>query len=146
MTRGEPMSNPLWLWEQQYVIPSHPGAGGEVIRRVLAELERCNWPERDRFDVHLAMEEALVNAIKHGNLSDRAKSVYVACRLADALLQIEVRDEGPGFDPLELPNPTDEDRLDLPNGRGVMLMRSFMSRVEYSPRGNCVWMEKCRRS
>ena len=87
-------------------------------------------------------EEAIVNAIVHGNKLDPGKSVRVACLVTPNLARIEVADEGAGFDPSALPDCRLEDRLEAPNGRGVMLMRNFMTRVEYNARGNRVIMEK----
>ncbi len=138
------MSQPPWLWHRDFVIPSHTELGGAVIHQVLAELQRRQWSERDCFGIHLALDEALINAIKHGNGMDGSKSVYVGCWLSSDRLRVEVRDEGLGFDPAAVPDPTADDRLDIPNGRGIMLMRKFMSRVDFSPCGNCVVMEKCR--
>lgn len=136
------MSEERWTWRSERVIPSKTGAGGAVLQEVLSQLEQYNWPQRDIFSVHLALEEALVNAIKHGNRHDITKKVHVACSMTPKLLRIEITDEGQGFDPSTLPDPTDEDHIDAPSGRGVMLMRSFMSRVEYNEAGNHVIMEK----
>ncbi len=111
---------------------------------VLAKLEHLGWVSRDIFSIHLAMEEALVNAIKHGNRLDENKQVHVHCKIFDDRILIEVRDEGPGFQPEEVPDPTDDENLDTASGRGLMLIRSFMSSVEYKPPGNCVVMEKER--
>jgi len=111
---------------------------------VLAKLEHFGWVSRDIFSIHLAMEEALVNAIKHGNRHDAKKQVHVLCKIFDNRIRIEVRDEGPGFEPDDVPDPTDDENLDVSSGRGLMLIRSFMSSVEYTPPGNCVVMEKER--
>ncbi len=140
------MSESPWIWQCDHVIPSSPGAGRGVLEEVLRQLERQRWVEHDIFGVHLAMEEALANAIKHGNRSDAAKFIHVSCRLTDDLVHIEISDQGPGFDPTSVPDPTDEAHLELPRGRGLMLMRSFMSRVAYNAAGNCVVMEKDRGS
>jgi serine/threonine-protein kinase RsbW len=59
-------------------------------------------------------------------------------------VRIEIIDEGEGFDPAIVPDCTLEDRLDVPSGRGVMLIRSFMTRVEYNEKGNAVVLEKAR--
>ena len=101
-----------------------------------------HWGRHDVFGVHLAMEEALVNAIKHGNRLDANKHVRVSCRISPELVRIQIADEGDGFDPGGLPDPTDPRRLETPSGRGVLLMMSFMSRVQYNASGNCVVLEK----
>ncbi len=131
-------------WSTTLNLPSVRGAGKPFISELLKELSDRGWSDQEIFGVHLAVEEALVNAIKHGNRLDETKQVRVCCRLFEDRLWIEVADEGPGFDPGCVPDCTAEENLDVPNGRGIMLMRSFMSRVEYSPQGNCVVLEKRR--
>jgi serine/threonine-protein kinase RsbW len=138
------MSEGPWVWQFDTVIPSSAGAGRCVMDDLIGRLREHCWPERDVFGVQLAMEEALVNAIKHGNGWDVGKQLHVVCKMASNLVRIEIADEGAGFDPKTLPDPTDEEHIDLPRGRGVMLIRSFMTRVEYVDRGNRVVMEKVR--
>ena len=92
----------------------------------------------------MPLEEALVNAIKHGNGCDVSKTVHVVCELTKDRLFVQIEDEGPGFDPDNVPDCTGADRLEMPCGRGVLLMRSFMSSVEFRDKGNCVVMTKCR--
>jgi serine/threonine-protein kinase RsbW len=100
--------------------------------------------QEDLFGVHLAVEEAVVNAIRHGNKLDAAKRVRLLCKICDHRLRIEVADEGPGFDPAKVPDPTENENLEVPSGRGIMLMRNFMHFVEYNAVGNRVVMEKHR--
>ncbi len=138
------MSEEHWIWRCDHTIPSNTGVGRRIVDEVLNELEGLQWGKRDVFGVHLAMEEALVNAITHGNGLDADKHVQVRCQISPAMIRIEIRDEGDGFNPSTIPDPRDPDRLESPGGRGVMLMRAFMSRVEYNTRGNCVILEKDR--
>ena len=138
------MSQEQWIWRCDHEIPSDTAAGRRVLEEVLQELEARHWRPRDIFAVHLAMEEALVNAITHGNHLDSQKQVKIRCRISPELVRVEISDEGPGFDPGTLPNPTDPDRLECPCGRGVLLMRAFMSRVEWGDSGTCVVLEKER--
>lgn len=138
------MSEPLWIWRSEHIVPSQPGAGGDVIHELLTELVNSNWGDSDIFSVQLAMEEAVVNAVKHGNRLDHRKKVSIICRLAKDLVRIEVADEGVGFDPDSLPDPTKKCHRDSPGGRGVMLIRNFMSSVAYNAIGNRVVMEKLR--
>lgn len=128
----------------EVVIPSDTAKGQEVQERIVGRLEERAFPPRDVFGVRLALEEALVNAIKHGNGMDPDKSVKILWRIDDASVLVEIEDEGPGFVPEEVPDPTAEENLERPCGRGIMLMRSFMSRVEYNERGNRVILEKRR--
>ncbi len=130
--------------EFEVTIPSDTAAGQEVQERIIATLEGLNYPPRDVFGVRLALEEALVNAIKHGNRMDPQKTVLVGCQIGEELVRIEIEDQGAGFKLDEVPDPTDDDNLERPCGRGIMLMRNFMCRVDYNDKGNCVIMEKAR--
>lgn len=140
------MSNDSWIWSADWRIPSRHGAGKAVEEEILDRMRACEWVEHDVFAVHLALEEALVNAIMHGNGLCPSKSVSVTCRLSQDRLWICITDEGTGFCPDNVPDPTDEENLERPCGRGIMLMRYYMSRVEYNAQGNCVEMEKHRAS
>jgi serine/threonine-protein kinase RsbW len=133
-----------WIWRCDHVIPSDTMAARRVLDEVLQALESQHWQQRDVFSVHLAMEEALVNAIHHGNHLDTAKHVRVICLVSPDRVRIEIIDEGGGFAPAAVPDPTCPERLHTCCGRGVMLMKAFMSRVEFSSVGNHVVLEKDR--
>jgi serine/threonine-protein kinase RsbW len=123
-------------------IPSDTAKGREVQERIVGTMEQRGFSPRDVFGVRLALEEALVNAIKHGNKMDLEKTVHVDWWVSDNHVRIEIEDEGKGFDVGDVPDPTDEENLDKPGGRGIMLMRSFMSLIEYNETGNRLTMEK----
>ena len=125
-------------------LPSQRGASRLIMDELLEQLGSHGWPPSDIFAIHLATEEAITNAIVHGNKLDDAKKVHVACHVSPDLVRIEVTDQGTGFDPASVPDCTLEERLDVPSGRGLMLMRSFMTRLEYNATGNRVLMEKRR--
>ncbi len=139
MTKIDP-----WLWCYDRVIVSDSTIARQVLDEMLAQLEAQHWQQRDIFAVHLAAEEALANAIQHGNGCDARKNVRFVCLLYSDRIRIEITDEGQGFDPSALHDPTCDDHLHSPCGRGVMLMRVFMSRVAFNARGNGVTMEKDR--
>ena len=128
----------------EVVIPSDTDAGQAVQERIASRLESLEFSMRDVFGVRLALEEALVNAIKHGNGLDPAKSVRVNCLIEDNFLRVEIEDQGSGFHMEDVPDPTADENLERPCGRGIMLMRSFMTKVEYNATGNCVVLEKQR--
>jgi serine/threonine-protein kinase RsbW len=102
--------------------------------------------DRDIFGVKLALEEALVNAIKHGNQMDRSKTVHIRYRFQGDRLEVSITDQGSGFDPSDIPDPTDDENLERPCGRGLMLMRHYMNEVSYTPPGNTVSMLKILRN
>jgi serine/threonine-protein kinase RsbW len=139
------MSEPA-VWIRDFTLPSDLHAAEQTVAAVTGELERRGWPHHDVFGVHLALEEAVVNAIEHGNRSDPAKQVYVRCEIHPATLIVLVRDEGPGFDVATVPDPTAVENLDKPSGRGIMLIRSFMSDAQYLGCGNELRMVKQRAS
>jgi serine/threonine-protein kinase RsbW len=138
------MSSEQWTWQCERCIPSHNREARRVQDEILDELGRQDWPPNDVFGVHLALEEAVANAIKHGNQSDYGKTVRIRCRLSPDRVWIEVTDEGPGFAVSSVPDPTDPGYIDRPSGRGILLMRSFMTRVEFNDLGNLVTLEKQR--
>jgi serine/threonine-protein kinase RsbW len=135
---------PPAAWRREIELPSERGCSRLVTDDLLEQLGVHGWSPSDIFAIHLAAEEALVNAIVHGNRLDPAKKVRVSCHVSPELVRIEITDEGEGFDPSIVPDCTLEERLDVPSGRGVMLMRSFMTRIEYNAKGNAVVLEKLR--
>jgi serine/threonine-protein kinase RsbW len=136
------MSQNGWYWAIDRAIPSNTDDGAQVMHELLEQLEQCEWIQEHLFGVNLAVEEALVNAIKHGNQEDANKKVRVEFRLTDDHFFARITDEGEGFDPSDVPDPTADENLDRPGGRGIMLMRNFMTRVEYNALGNQVTMER----
>jgi serine/threonine-protein kinase RsbW len=137
-------SDENWTWQCDEVIPNDTAVGRQLLDQLLQQLECLHWTRRDIFGVHLAVDEALVNAILHGNALDQSKHVHFCCWLSPRKVRVEITDEGPGFNPDILPDPTDCEHLARPGGRGVMLMRAFMSRVEFQDRGNHIVLEKNR--
>lgn len=125
-------------------IPSDSSAGLEVQERIVSALEERGYPMKDCFSVRLALEEALVNAIKHGNGMDPTKFVFISWEVGDDLVKVSIEDQGKGFDPSELPDPTLEENLERSSGRGVMLIHHYMSSVDYNAKGNKIMMTKTR--
>jgi len=126
--------------------PSDCSECRSILTEILGQLDELSWDQRESFCIHLALEEALVNAVKHGNASDTSKDVHVSCRISPQRFWAQITDQGCGFDPEKVPDCTEEENLERPSGRGILLMRNFMSRVEYSPSGNRVILEKERNS
>lgn len=131
-----------WAWSVDTKIPSDTGLARELLDELLQKLSENGWGEEHTFGIHLAVEEALMNAIKHGNQRDPKKSIAIEYGLNASMLKIAVEDEGEGFDPSDVPDPTLDENLELPSGRGLMLMKTFMTNVEYNEKGNRVAMEK----
>lgn len=112
---------------------------------VMAALDERGYDKAASFAVRLALEEALTNAVRHGNKEDPSRHVTLQYEIGDAEAVIDVQDEGEGFDPSAVPDPTAAENLDIPSGRGLMLMRSFMADVTIHPPGNRVTL-RFRRS
>ena len=113
---------------------------------IMKELERCRYNDDAVFAVQLALEEALANAVKHGNRNDAAKSITIRYAVNEEKAVVVVRDEGGGFLPEDVPDCTSPDRLPLPNGRGIMLIRAYMDEVCFRDRGREVYFVKRRTS
>lgn len=114
-----------------------------VLDGVTAAMVRQGYPGRDVFGMRLALEEALVNALKHGHGYDPARRARVRYRVTRRQVLAQVRDEGLGFDPAGVADPLGEEGLERPSGRGLLLMCRFLSWVRYNRRGNGVTL--CRR-
>lgn len=104
------------------------------------ELARRDYPKQGRFAVRLALEEAVVNGFRHGNRSQPGKTVTVRLTIDDSEAVFEVEDQGEGFDLESVPDPTLEENIEIPSGRGIMLIRAYMSDVRYLPPGNIIRM------
>lgn len=107
--------------------------------------KQLGFEEDDRYWIWLAIQEGLNNAIKHGNKMNPEKFVEFQVKVLEGEFRITIQDEGDGFDPSIIPNPTDKENLLKTSGRGIFYMRSFMDTVEYqSGQGTRVTMVKKR--
>lgn len=117
------------------------GAIEALERRVLGAVEEEGFPEASRFAVRLALEEAVVNAFRHGHRGlPEDTPIDVAWEVDSDRAVIVVRDRGRGFEPEGVPDPTLDENLECPTGRGLMLMRAYMTEVRHNPTGNEVTM------
>ena len=95
-------------------------------------LDGRGLPDELRHWILMALREALANAIKHGNARDLAKRVHLEMNVTDGWLEIQIRDEGAGFDPSKVDDPlAPENRLKT-SGRGIFYMKTFMDEVRFS--------------
>ena len=115
------------------VLPSHVEAVADAAVAVTNFIRNCGVSEEAGFGVEMAVREAVTNAVVHGNQEDEAKSVEVILNCHDNELEVEVRDQGPGFDPQDIPDPTDPANLLKTSGRGISLMRTFMDDIQWLP-------------
>jgi serine/threonine-protein kinase RsbW len=126
------------------VVKSTPSAVAEQCRWILSKLEDYDFSQDDIFSVHLSLEEAFINAIRHGNKMDPKKKIKINCLVGLDKFEVSLTDEGNGFDPEGVPDPRYGENLYKIGGRGLFLMRSYMDVVKFNERGNCVHMIKHR--
>jgi serine/threonine-protein kinase RsbW len=117
-----------------------------ILDQVEKLLVARKYDQPDLFAVRLALEEALLNAVKHGNRMEHNKPVRIAYRVTDARFDITIEDEGAGFNPDEVADPLACGNLGRLGGRGLLLMRHYMSHVTLHPPGNKVTMSRLRRA
>jgi len=122
------------------VVDSKPSAVVEVYKQILPKLEENNFTKDDIFAVHLTLEEAFLNAVKHGNKMDPAKKVKIDYSVDSEKVAISITDEGAGFEPESVADPRFGEGLYEPGGRGLLLMNSYMDVVKYNEYGNTVYM------
>lgn len=126
------------------VIKSDLHAARDVEEQVLRLAESLDYSPQCAFAIRLSLEEAIVNAHRHGNRGDASKSIVISYQIDRRRAVIRIRDEGSGFDPNGVPDPTCPERICLPSGRGIMLMRCYLDEVSYNKQGNEVQLVKER--
>lgn len=117
----------------------------EEIRRaeqsLLRDVANADYSEASSFAIRLALEEAVYNAFRHGHKQlPSTEKVLLTWKVTTEEVLITVEDKGPGFKPSAVPDPTTSERIELPHGRGVMLMKAYMTVVQYNSKGNRVTM------
>ncbi len=138
------MSEHGWSWTTRTTLPSRHGAYIPCMQQIREQLVDCGWDGRDLFGIELTLQESLNNAIRHGNCLDESKHVFVECKVSPERFWVRIEDEGRGFCPDHVPDCTADENLECPGGRGLALIRAFMTHVEHNQRGNCVTLEKIR--
>ena len=120
------------------VLESKPSAIVGLCNKLLSELQSNCFSQDDIFAVHLAIEEAFINAVRHGNKMDPAKKVKIEYLVGSDKVEISMTDQGDGFDPQAVPDPRVGENLYKPQGRGLFLINSYMDVVRFNERGNRV--------
>lgn len=108
---------------------------------IMNAMERHGYSKAARFAVRLAVQEAIANAFHHGHEKlPPTLPIDVAFKVEPHAVTITVTDKGPGFVPSTVPDPTLDENLEVPSGRGLMLIRAYMTHVRHNDRGNVVEM------
>ena len=140
--RGIMPQRPRAVWKRVRV-----NTDAKQLRAVGEEIISCcrtfGFTDEDLFAIRLGYEEATANAARHGNRNDPGKMITIEYEVCESQVWIRITDEGPGFDPDEVPDPTLPQNLDRPSGRGLMLMRHYME-TRFLPPGNTVELVRRR--
>lgn len=126
----------------QFSIPSVREALRDVQKQILDEVKRHDYGEANFHAIHLALEEGLINAVKHGNKNDAAKTVHIEAKVTPKSTEIVIEDQGTGFKRKKVPDPCAKENLLKPSGRGILLMEAYMDKVVFSNGGRRVRMIK----
>jgi serine/threonine-protein kinase RsbW len=122
-------------------IPSDVTAIEEAVELIVRHcLSGTVVTQRLRFNLCVALSESLANAIICGNQEDQQKWVDVRAELRAETIVVQVTDEGEGFDPASVRDPTTPEDLEEPCGRGLFLIRSLVDEVRFNPKGNSIWL------
>lgn len=125
-----------------FTIPSDVAASRDVHKSIMDRVEAQHYDEQSTFAIRLALEEGLMNAIKHGNKHDLKKTVHVEAKVTPKATEITIEDQGKGFHRTDVPDPCADENLLKCSGRGILLMEAYMDKVEYSHGGRRVRMVK----
>ena len=131
------MTLEVTLGTTELKFPSRIDSVGEAAAAVSEFLNRIGVTEDVAFGVDMAVREAVTNAVVHGNKLDGAKVVELKLRNTPAVFEITVHDQGSGFNPNDVPDPTKGENLLRTSGRGIFFMRNFMDEVDWvaDPKG-----------
>lgn len=128
--------------ELNVTLPTRLKGITDFLAQAVDAISPLPFSQEEVFKIKLALEEALSNAIRHGNKLNPDLSVRVSLMADEEKLVMEVRDEGDGFDAARVPDPTFGPNKEKPSGRGIFLMRSLMDTAEYEEGGCVIRMTK----
>ncbi len=112
---------------------------------VVGRMNTFGYDEDSMFSVRVAIEEAFANALLHGHRGDESKTIEVHWCVTESYVEFMISDQGRGFDPSAIPDPTADENLTIPSGRGLAMMNAFMDEIERNDRGNTVRMKHVRK-
>lgn len=126
----------------EFEIPSAISLMHSILDYLMKRVEKVGVVDAENSNLFIALDEAFVNAVKHGNKFDAAKNVRIAAEVSPKEARFTVEDEGEGFDVNSIPDPLDPENLFKTSGRGVLLIHNIMDEVKYNERGNKLEMIK----
>jgi CheY-like chemotaxis protein len=125
-----------------FELPSDLSLMNGVLHYLIERVSKLGLISPERSNLFVALDEAFVNAVKHGNRNDPTKMVRITAELSVKEARFTVEDEGNGFNVQEIPDPCDPANLFKTSGRGVLLIYNIMDEVKYNERGNQLTMVK----
>jgi serine/threonine-protein kinase RsbW len=125
-----------------FELPSDVSLMNGVLQYLTERVSKLGIIRPERSNLFIALDEAFVNAVKHGNHNDPRKLVRITAELSSKEARFTVEDEGDGFNVQEIPDPRDPSNLFKSSGRGVLLIYNIMDEVQYNERGNRLTMVK----
>jgi|GEM_PF-114876 len=137
---GAPKNGVVVRHTFRMTIPSELMAGRKAEERILKAIAGSGFNRDSTFAVHLALQEALMNAIKHGNHLDPHKKVRINVSVSKKQVGITIEDEGVGFERGGVPDPRAPENLEKCSGRGIFLIESYMNSVQWTRGGRRVHM------
>ncbi len=126
----------------EFEFPSAISLMHTILGYLVKRVEKVGVIEAENSNLFIALDEAFVNAIKHGNKFDANKIVRISAEVSPTEARFRIEDEGEGFDIAEIPDPTKPENLFKSSGRGVLFIHNIMDEVSYNSRGNCLTMVK----
>jgi serine/threonine-protein kinase RsbW len=131
--------------QKTIVIQSSSDIARKLCRAIVGEINPDDFTNNEIFGIHMAIEEAMINAVEHGNQYDPLKRIIVEYSITPDMFEISITDEGCGFKLDTVPDPRQDENINSVTGRGIVLMREYMDSVEYNKKGNSVHMVKLSR-
>jgi serine/threonine-protein kinase RsbW len=145
MTKRPDSSVPKAAQRGSLDVTNDPRAIDDAQNRVVAAAEHAGYPKASVFALKLALHEALMNAFRHGHKHLPASvPVHFSFAVSPKQIDLTIEDQGPGFNPSEVPDPTLDENLERGSGRGLLLIKAYMSKVEFEGRGNRLRMVYAR--
>ena len=126
----------------EFEIPSFISLMHCILDYLMKRIEKSGIIKLENSNLFVALDEAFVNAVKHGNKFDAKKLVRITADVSDGEARFTVEDQGEGFDVNSIPDPLDPDNLFKTSGRGVLIIHNVMDEVKYNERGNRIEMVK----
>ena len=135
-----------WREKIEFEIPSVISLMHTILDYLMKRVEKNGVVNSEDSNLFIALDEAFVNAVKHGNKYDATKCVRISAEVSSKEARFTVEDEGDGFDVAAVPDPTDIENLFKTSGRGVLIIHNVMDEVHYNERGNRLEMIKKSRN